>query len=493
LNEVKLPFALLCSFAMTDVFLEGVVMPAKSLELSVLSPFSREILESLPYDTPQEIEDWLIRAHRLSRQPRSRLSVCQRISILEKAQSFVEKKFDRIVMTATQEGGKPLRDSRIEIERGIQGIRTAIESLKSMGGEEVPMGLTPASEGRWAFTRREPVGIVLAVSAFNHPFNLIIHQVIPAVAVGCPVLVKPARQTPLSCRRLIEILYDAGLPEEWCRMVICDHQMTENLVKDQRLSHFNFIGSAEVGWKLRSLLAPGVTSTLEHGGAAPVIICEDVKFDEAIPLLLKGGFYHAGQVCVSVQRIFVHESKARNFAEQLARGAKNLKVGDPLDEATEVGPMIEPKEVRRIDDWVNEAVQTGAQLLGGGQVLAHHCYSPTVLFNPPEATRITRQEVFGPVVAIYPFKNIEEAIQRANHLPFAFQSAVFTENIHLALKCCRELDATTVMVNDHTAFRVDWMPFGGRRQSGVGVGGIPYSMKELTFEKLLVWKSPELM
>lgn len=460
--------------------------------LKVVSPYSGDVIDSLSYDSWSEVDRWLTRSYRLSRQRPGVLSIEKRINILEKARNLVTEKKDRIALQASQEGGKPLTDSLVEVERGIDGIGIALAEMRTLHGVEIPMGLTNSSQGRWAFTRREPVGVVLAFSAFNHPFNLVVHQVIPAIAVGCPVIVKPARQTPLSCRALIEILYDSGLPEDWCRMVIGDHQLGEQLVRDSRLAHWSFVGSGEVGWKLRSSLAPGVECSLEHGGLAPVIMAEDADYASALPLLLKGGFYHAGQVCVSVQRIFVHESKARNFARQLAEGADVLRVGDPTDSLTEVGPLIHARELRRVDDWVNEAVQTGAELMTGGKILGQNCYRPTVLYNPPEATRVSRHEIFGPVVAVYPYKELDEAIAKANQVPYVFQSSVFTQNIHCALKCCNELESTTVMVNDHPAFRVDWMPFGGRRNAGMGVGGIPYTMKELSYEKLFVWKSDAL-
>lgn len=468
-------------------------MAANTSELTVYSPYDGKPIDSIRYSEPKEIESWMAQAYKLSRNPRLRLPQHERIAILRRAYQFISDKFDRIVLTLALEGGKPLTDAKSEIERALVGVTTAIETLSSLHGTEVPMDAQISSQGRWAFTRREPVGTVLAFSAFNHPFNLAIHQVIPAVALGCPLIIKPSSQTPLSCRRLIEILYDAGLPEEWCRILICSHSFAEALVRDSRLAHFSFVGSSELGWKLRSSLAPGVHCSLEHGGLAPVIMNEDADFSNALPLLLKGGFYHAGQVCVSVQRVFVHESQAKKFTEDLARGTEALRVGNPIDPATEVGPLIRSREVRRIDDWVNEAIQTGAELITGGKVLGNNCYSPTILFNPPEATRISRHEVFGPVIAVYSFKQLDEAIARANQPPYLFQSSIFTENIQVALKCCRELEATAVMVNDHPAFRVDWMPFGGRRHAGMGVGGIPYSTRELTYEKLCVWKSQQLI
>lgn len=461
--------------------------------LTVKAPYDGQVVGQVAYQTPDEVKKYLAEAYALSRRPKARLPIPQRLAILEKTQQLIGERFEEILLTAAREGGKPYADSKVEIERAIQGIQVAMDHLRVMAGKEIPMGLTPSSLGRWAFTHREPVGVVLAISAFNHPFNLIIHQVIPAVAVGCPVLVKPARQTPLSCENLIRCLRDAGLPPEWCRMIVCDHDTTEEVVRDSRLAYFSFIGSAEVGWKLRSKLAPGVTSALEHGGAAPVILHEDADLEDALPLIAKGGFYHAGQVCVSVQRVYAHQSLAKKAAEQLAALGSKMVVGDPSSPTTQVGPLVHPNEVSRVNEWVQEAVQSGAQLLCGGKSLTPSCYAPTVLFNPPEAVRASKQEIFGPVICVYPYKTLDEALERANQLPFTFQSAVFTKSLDVALRSIRELDATAVLVNDHTAFRVDWMPFGGRRQSGAGVGGIPSTMKEMTYERLAVIRSPALL
>jgi acyl-CoA reductase-like NAD-dependent aldehyde dehydrogenase len=228
---------------------------------------------------------------------------------------------------------------------------------------------------------------------------------------------------------------------------------------------------------------------LEHGGAAPVIVEADANLDEAVPLLVKAGFYHAGQVCVSVQRVYAHESLALKLAEQMAKKAAKLVVGDPADPKTEVGPLITHAECQRVADWVEEAVQKGAKLLCGGKKISECCYAPTVLWNPPEDVRVSREEVFGPVVCVYSYKNREEAVKRANGLPFSFQAAVFTKDIDRAFYYVRNLQATAVMVNDHTAFRVDWMPFGGRMQSGLGMGGIPRSMEDMTVEKMFVVKT----
>ena len=335
--------------------------------------------------------------------------------------------------------------------------------------------------------------MVVAVSAFNHPLNLIVHQVGPALAAGCPFIVKPAEDTPLSCFTFLGILREAGLPEPWGQALVTSRrEEAESLVTDRRVAFFSFIGSAEVGWRLRSRLAPGTRCALEHGGVAPVLVAPDADLATALPKLVKGGFYHAGQVCVSVQRVFAHRLVAADVASGLGRLASQLKVGDPVLEDTEVGPMIRPREVTRVDSWVKEALAGGGELVCGGRPLSETCYMPTVLFGPPAECRVSAREVFGPVVCVYAFDDVSEAIERANELPFAFQSAIFTRDLDAVLQTFVRLEASAVMVNDHSAFRVDWMPFAGLRESGLGVGGIPYTFADMQFEKLLVL-NPERM
>ena len=263
-------------------------------------------------------------------------------------------------------------------------------------------------------------------------------------------------------------------------------------VSDPRVSFLTFIGSGKVGWHLRSRLAPGASCSLEHGGVAPVIVERTADIDDAIPLLVKGGFYHAGQVCVSVQRIFVDESIADEFNAKFIEQAGKLKVGDPLDESTEVGPLIVPQEVDRVHEWVEEAVARGGKLLCGGKKISETCYEPTVVLDPPDDVLLSREEVFGPVVAIYRYSDRDDAIRRANDPDVFFQASVFTRDLEFALDASRRLDGMTVMVNDHTAFRVDWMPFGGHRQSGLGLGGIGHSMRDMTLERMVVFRSPVL-
>jgi len=460
--------------------------------LKVLSPYDQSLIKEIPLVNKAEVEKALTRAYDLFQDRSKWIPAHERIAILERTAEIMKTKVEELTLTAAQEGGKPYVDSKVEVLRAINGVKIAAGHISQLKGEQIPMELTLASENRIAFTTREPIGVVSSISAFNHPLNLIIHQSVTAIAAGCPVIIKPALTTPLSCLAFVDILAEAGLPDGWCQAVVCENEAAEQLVTDQRVNYFSFIGSAKIGWYLRSKLSPGTRCALEHGGAAPVIVEKDADLKEMIPSLLKGGFYHAGQVCVSVQRVFVHKDIFDDLAQQLADGASKFVVGNQLDKKTEVGPLILPREVDRVEEWVDEAIAAGAKLLCGGKRISDSCYEPTILLNPPLDAKVSTLEIFGPVVCVYSFINREKAIEIANSLEVSFQAAVFTKDLDIALECVKKLNATAVMVNDHTAFRVDWMPFGGRDSSGIGMGGIQYSMHEMTREKLMVIKSSVL-
>ena len=456
--------------------------------LRVANPYSLEPIGEVALRDWSFADRWLDTALRLHRDPQARPPAYERIAILQRAAAIMRERSSALAYTIADEGGKPLIDARIEVERAIDGVGLAASEIANLHGSEIPMDLTAAGAGRMAFTMREPIGPVVAVSAFNHPLNLIVHQVAPAVAVGCPVIVKPADDTPLSARAFVEILHEAGLSEDRCALFPCDIPTAERLVTDPRVAFFSFIGSARIGWMLRAKLAPGTRCALEHGGAAPVIVDETADIEAMIQLLLKGGFYHAGQVCVSVQRVFAPRGLVGEVAERLAEGASRLVVGNAIDDGVDVGPLIRPREVERVAEWVREAADGGGRVLCGGQALGPTAYGPTVIADPPPDARLSREEIFGPVVAVYGYDDIDDAIRRANALPFAFQAAAFTQRLDRATKLIGALDATAVMINDHSAFRVDWMPFAGRRQSGYGTGGIGYTMDDMTQEKMAVIK-----
>jgi acyl-CoA reductase-like NAD-dependent aldehyde dehydrogenase len=455
--------------------------------LIVYSAWTREPVRELAYHSAETCERYLAEAHRLWKAgplPKSR-----RIEILEKASKLIRERAEELALQIALEGGKPYADALIEAHRAAASVKSAAETLAHKAGTEIPMGLTTSTEGYRAYTRIEPIGPVVAVSAFNHPLNLIAHQVAPAVAAGCPILVKPARATPLSCLSFIDILREAGLPEAWARPVLISNDVATKLVTDPRVAFFAFIGSAKVGWWLRSQLAPGTRCALEHGGSAPVIVAADADLDDAANRLVKGGYYHAGQVCVSSQRIFVDASVHGAFLEKFTPLVEALKVGDPQLKDTEVGPLINPREVTRVHEWVAEAIASGAKCLTGGRVLSETAYLPTVLDTPAPEAKMSRQEIFGPVTAVYPFGSIESAISTANEVEWAFQASVFTQSLKTAELASNQLNAAAVMVNEHTAFRADWMPFAGWASSGHDTGGIPYTFHSMTREKLVVTRT----
>jgi acyl-CoA reductase-like NAD-dependent aldehyde dehydrogenase len=469
----------------------GLIEPAGLIE--VVAPFDQSVIAEVETANAEHIEHALEVAYSLYRNKDSWLPMHKRIEILEKTAQIMSLQNEHLALEAAREGGKPLVDSKVEVARAIDGIHLCIETLRTDQGEMIPMGVSVSSSQRIAITQKEPIGVVVAVSAFNHPLNLIVHQVAAAVAAGCPVIVKPAADTPLSCFHFVEILWQAGLPTEWCQACVPESiEVSEKLVIDQRVGFFSFIGSAKVGWMLRSKLAPGVRCALEHGGAAPVIVAEDADLESAIPKLGKGGFYHAGQVCVSVQRVFAHKNVFESVVEKLSTYAQQQRIGDPTLMDTEVGPLIRPAELQRIDTWVNEAKSQGADCTVGGSALSDTCYQCTVSKKKKKESKVSTLEIFGPVVCAYEYEDLDHALQLANALPLSFQAAVFTNNIDTAMRVYKRIDASAVMLNDHTAFRIDGMPFAGLKQSGLGVGGIPYTIEDMQVNKMLVMNSVEL-
>ncbi|MEP3919393.1 aldehyde dehydrogenase family protein [Ascidiaceihabitans sp.] len=456
--------------------------------LEVVNPFDLKAIGSVALSGWDEIDGYLAMAKQLHENRKGWLPAYQRIEILKRAGALMQSRFEELAYLIANEGGKPLIDARVEVARAIDGMNLCIKEIPNLTGKQIPMDLTAAGAGRIAFTQREPIGPVVAVSAFNHPLNLIVHQVAPAVATGCPVLVKPADDTPLSCQVFVDILIEAGLPEEWCRFVPCDIPTAEQLVTDPRVAFFTFIGSGKVGWMLRSKLAPGTRCALEHGGSAPVIVDQTADIEAMIPSLVKGAFYHSGQVCVSVQRVLAPKGMADDIAQLLSDAAAKLVVGNAVHEDTEAGPLIRPREVDRVAEWVEEAKVTGASVLTGGTKRGDTTYEPTVLLGPSLTAKVSLQEIFGPVMCVYECENFDAAILQANSLPFAFQASVYSKDLDVAMQAIQNLDATAVMVNDHTAFRVDWMPFAGRKKSGYGTGGIGYTMHDMTQDKMAVIK-----
>lgn len=455
--------------------------------LSVINPSTGIALTDLPVDDVDSAVNKLSKAQALFADKSRHLRLDERIAILEKLAMLVEREHESFEMTIAQEGGKPLRDARVEVSRAVAGIRTTIATVGECRGQVIPLGYQQSSSGRMAFTQVSPRGVVLAFSAFNHPLNLIIHQIIPAFATGCPCVVKPAPNTPMSCIKLIEAMYEVGVPEDYIHYVITeDLDIADVLVRSKEIAFFSFIGSAKVGWMLRSRLQPGVRCALEHGGIAPCIVSASADIEKAIPAITKGAYYHAGQVCVSTQRVYVEESVYDRFVEQLTTAVNALVLGAATEEVTDVGPLIRPQEAVRVHQWVEEAKQMGATVAVGGIAPQGNFYQPTLLLAPDVESKVSCEEIFGPVLCVYPVRDLDHALGLVNVEPYAFQASIFTEQLDEVYRAYAAFDASAIMVNDHTAFRDDAMPFAGLNASGLGVGGIPYTIEEMQFEKMLV-------
>lgn len=452
---------------------------------NVYNPYTCEVFGAFELSTDVEVEAMLSRGHRLSRG--YGLAVDMRKAILLQVAEVLEGDRERFTRLIACEGGKPRKDAATEVERAIDGLRLAAEGVDAcLARAQVEMERTAAARGHSAYTMREPIGLVVAISAFNHPLNLIVHQVAPAVATGCPIIVKPSLSTPYSCMELVKLLHGAGVPEDALQVALCDDRQAERLATDGRVAYVSFIGSAKVGWGLRSKIAPGTRIGLEHGGIAPVILGRGADMEQMVMPVIKGGFYHAGQVCVSTQRVFVPNDRLGDVTDRLVEATRALVVGDPQDVRSDVGPLIRPREVTRVGMAIREAVDAGAVLACGGEALGKSCFAPTLLVNPPEHVSVSQEELFGPAIMLYGYDRMEEAVERANHPRWAFQAAVFSADRAEIAMAVQGLDCSGVMVNEMTAFRTDWMPFGGRKASGLGVGGIGYTLEEYTQYKLVV-------
>ncbi len=450
----------------------------------VVSPYTGEVIAEVEQADDAAVEAGLVQAEETFKA--GVLPPYQRADILHNLAAQMNDRHEELSLTIAQEGGKPLKDARVEVTRAVNTVRLSAEEATQIDGEQQAMGGTAGNENKITLTLREPIGVVSSISAFNHPVNLIAHQVAPPLAAGNSVVLKPSGDTPISALKLGEMLQKAGLPAGYLSILPCEPPVAQSLATDPRINYLSFIGSAKVGWHLRRVAADGTRVGLEHGGNAPAIVAADADLQKTAQVCLPGGYYHAGQVCVSVQRLYLHRSIADQFIDIYKPMVESLIVGDPTVPETGVGPLIRPREVERVKSWVDAAVAEGAEIVTGGEVLEDNCFQPTLLKNVQEGMDVVDKEVFGPVVSVIVYDDIEEAVAGANVGPNGFQAAVFTQDINTGLHAAKKLDFSAVMLNDSTAFRVDWMPFGGRHSSGLGMGGVKYSIEEMTQLKLIV-------
>lgn len=450
------------------------------------SPYDGSELALVARADDEAIETALANAERAFHRFMKDMPAFRRAEILYKTADLIHENQEELAHLIAEEGGKPLKDARVEVARAVNTTKMAGDEALQLNGETITMDRAAGTENCVAYTFRVPVGPVLAISAFNHPLNLICHQVCTAFAAGNSVVVKPASQTPLSCHRLVQFLLEAGAPADAISVVTVSGSKGDILVQDRRVRFITFIGGEDIGWEIQKKAQPGVRMALEHGGIGSAIFDKDGDLKLAIPSILRGAFYHAGQVCVSTQVLYIHSSRYEEVCEKLREGVLKLKVGDPRQSDTDIGPLISIKDIERIDTWVKDAVRKGAKILSGGEKIGKSCYAPTLLKDTTDNMLVSCKEVFGPVLCLRSFEDLEHVYESLNSLPYAFQAALYTNNIHLAHAAAKKIETKAFIVNDSTAFRVDWMPFGGIKRSGLGVGGTRHAVRDMTEERLVV-------
>lgn len=403
----------------------------------------------------------------------------KRADILLRTATLLREQSEDLAATIAAEAGKAIKFARAEVDRAQSAFTLAAEEAKRLHGETLPLDAVPSGEGYFGFWTRRPVGVIAAISPFNFPLNLVAHKIAPAIAAGNSVVLKPASTTPLTACKLVRILEEAGLPPGAINLVVgSGGTVGEWLITDPRIDKITFTGSPEIGRHILSVA--GIKKvTLELGNASPVIIAPDADLDFAAKRCAFGAYYNSGQVCISVQRIYCQEQVYEAFLDKFVVASKAMVVGNPLDEAVDVGPMIAMKEVERIDSWVNEAIAAGAEKACGGRQDGP-VYEPTVLTNVSAAMKVVREEVFAPVASVIRCKDFEDALQQADDSKFALQAGVFTKGIDRVFKAINRLNFGGVIINDIPAFRADHMPYGGNRQSGLGREGVRFAMEEMT-------------
>ena len=448
----------------------------------VRSPYSGETVARVPKAGAEHARRAVDAAAKAMESP---LPAHQRAEILDRVATLLRERQDDVARTICAEAAKPLKAARVEAERAVSTFTMAAVEARRLAGEVVPMDASPAGVGKLAYTLRVPIGVVGAITPFNFPLNLVAHQVAPALAAGCAVVLKPAGHTPLSALLLGELETEAGLPPGWLNVLVGPSaEIGDVIVEDERVKLITFTGSSGVGWKIRER-AVKKRVNLELGNATPVVVEADADIEEAATKLAANAFSFAGQSCISVQRIYVKREAYDDFVSRFVPKVQALKVGDPGEEDTDVGPVIDEDARDRIVSWVEEAKSAGATVLAGGEVVGG-LLQPTVLADVTQEMKVSCQEVFGPLCTVSPYSSSEEAFELANATEYGLQAGIFTANLKTALAAAAALEFGGVTVNEAPTFRADQMPYGGVKESGNTKEGPHYAVREMTEERLVV-------
>jgi acyl-CoA reductase-like NAD-dependent aldehyde dehydrogenase len=449
----------------------------------VRSPYSGEVVARVPKAGADEARRAIDAAEAAMRDP---LPAHKRAEILVRVAGALGRRHDEVARLISDEAGKPLKSAKIEASRAMSTYTFSAVEARKLAGDVVPMDASQAGEGKLGFTLRTPIGVVGAISPFNFPLNLVAHKIAPALAAGCAVVLKPASQTPLSALLLAELETEAGLPPGWLNVLVGPaSEIGDVLVEDERVKVITFTGSSDVGWKLRERAARKRVN-LELGNSTPVIVEADADIETAASATARHGFSFAGQSCISIQRVYVQRDVYDRYVELLVPQVESLVVGDPGDEETDVGPVIDEDARERILEWIEEARRADAEVLTGGE-LEGELIRPTVIAGADPELKVSCEEVFGPVVTVTSYGTLDEALELANGTRYGLQAGIFTSNLQTALRAAQELEFGGVTVNEAPTFRADQMPYGGVKDSGNTREGPAYSVREFTEQRVVVF------
>ncbi|MCH8106903.1 MAG: aldehyde dehydrogenase family protein [Chloroflexi bacterium] len=453
--------------------------------MPVVDPFKQTVIDTVPRASGADVQLAITSAVR-GAQAMGKLTSYQRYEILRKAADLMSERAEDLAQTITQEEGKVISEGRVEAQRGVQTITISAEEAKRLHGETIPLDAAPGNVNQFGFTIRVPVGVVAAIAPFNFPLNLVCHKVGPALAAGNSVVLKPAGDTPLSALKLTEILLEAGLPEEAIQCVTgSGAEIGDVLTGDPRIRKITFTGSVEIGDRI--CRNAGVKKvTMELGSNSPLIIMSDADLEKVAAATAASGFSNAGQVCISTQRVFADRRIYADFLDALVESTKAYAPGNPQDESVRMGPMIRESDATRVGEWIAEAVQQGARIAIGGDYEGT-LHAPTVIADATPDMRVSREELFGPALAVSSFSDIDEAIAMANDSRFGLSAGIFTQNIDWAMKFAKEVHSGNLHINSSPQWRADLMPYGGLKESGMGKEGPAYAVQEMTELKMVVF------
>jgi acyl-CoA reductase-like NAD-dependent aldehyde dehydrogenase len=448
----------------------------------IKSPYDGSAVAKVHFAGKKQVEAAVGAAHKAFGVTK-KLSSYERAEALEYISSKIDERSEELAVSIAKSSGKAINSARVEASRAVNTFKIAAEEAKRIDGEIIPLDLIPQTKERWGLVRRFPIGVIAGITPFNFPLNLVAHKVAPAIAAGNTIVLRPASQTSVTSMILADIIKESGYPDGGFNAVPCGYEAADVLVEDERVKKITFTGSPDIGWELKRR-ANKKRVTLELGGNAAVVIEPGANLEFALSRVLLGAYSYSGQVCISIQRIFLHAKIYDKFMANFVEATKKLKMGDPMDEQTDVGPMINLGAAEQIEEWMNEAVENGARIVcGGGRDGA--MVEPTILEKVKPELRISWLEAFAPIVVVYPYKDFDEALKEVNNSKYGLQAGVFTSDINKAFQAYETLDVGGVIVNDIPTFRIDHMPYGGIKESGFGREGLKYAIEEMTEMKLM--------